>query len=175
MIPLLLKYWQGGVAVVAILGFVAMCHARDTALTERGEARERARAADSVSRERARAADSVLRVTAGRLARVDTLLVRDTVTVRRTIARVDSLRDTLLVRLTDTLVVKEFIARTDSALQACSALAGDCAAFRSIAQQRFAAYEARIAAMPALQAKSCVVPSLVTGVLGAAAGWLVKR
>ena len=50
----------------------------------------------------------------------------DTVTVR--VASVRTLRDTL--RITDTLQVIAYVARTDSALQACTELASSCSSFR---------------------------------------------
>lgn len=54
---------------------------------------------------------------------------RDTVWLRAK-ARVDTLRDSVLTRLTDTVYVREYVTRTDSALRACSALADDCRQFR---------------------------------------------
>jgi len=163
-----LAHWQKGVIVVALLGLVGMCRARDTALREKGAAEVRYRQADST-----------LRAVRPQLARVDTLLQRDTVKVRVAIDRVVTMRDTLLQRLTDTLIVQRYIERTDSALAACSELSRDCGAYRALARTTIAALETKLAAQPAFVARSCVTPSLVSGVIGAAVGgvigWTVKR
>jgi hypothetical protein len=86
-----------------------------------------------------RVADSVSRALAPKIARVDTLVVHDTVKVRVAITRVATLTDTVLHHLTDTVLVKEYVARSDTALKACSELSHDCAQFRSFAIQKFAA------------------------------------
>lgn len=96
-----------------------------------------------------RVADSVSRSLAPKLARVDTLLVHDTVKVRVAIARVTTLRDTVLQNLHDTTVVKEYVARTDTALKACSELSNDCAQFRAFAIQKFAADSTKFTAFRA--------------------------
>lgn len=158
-LSLLLKHWQLAaiVALVSVLGVGV--HRYNTALVERGQAQERARVADSS-----------LAVNRIQLARIDTLLVRDTIKVRLAVERVVSVRDTLLQHLTDTIRVKEYIARTDTALKACSELAGDCAEFRQRATAIFAAYEAKLRAQPIATPRSCTVSNGVWGVLGASVG-----
>lgn len=156
---LALRFWREGALVLALLGLWGLWGARDRALVERGKALERYAVADSA-----------LRATAKQTARTDTLIVHDTKTVRQTIARVDTLRDTVLAHLTDTLVVKEFVTRADSALKACTELANDCATFRTLANQRFAAYEAKLAAQPAMVVRSCTGKAMVTLVIGGVVG-----
>ena len=63
--------------------------------------------------------------------------------------RVRTIRDTVLAQLTDTVRVKEYIARTDTALHACSELVDNCAAFRAFAIQKFAADSQRFVAFRA--------------------------
>lgn len=58
-------------------------------------------------------------VLAAEVARVDTIRVRDSVAVVREVVTVDSLRDTLLLHLTDTVKVKQFITRVDTLKLAC--------------------------------------------------------
>jgi hypothetical protein len=121
-----------GLAAIAVLAlFGASYCAGDR---HRGEA-DRIANADVAYR----IADSISRSLAPKLAHVDTLVVHDTVTVRVAIDRVVTLRDTVLQHLTDTMLVKQYVARTDTALHACSELSDDCAQFRALAVQKFAA------------------------------------
>ena len=64
-----------------------------------------------------------LRTDIGRLtaeaARIDTVRITDSVAVISNIVTVDSLRDTLLLHLTDTVKVKHFITRVDTLKLAC--------------------------------------------------------
>jgi hypothetical protein len=53
------------------------------------------------------------------VARADTVRIRDSVVVVRTITATDSLRDTLLLHITDTVKVKQFITRVDTLKVAC--------------------------------------------------------
>jgi hypothetical protein len=62
------------------------------------------------------------------IAKVDAA-TKDTV-FRVSRARVDTLRDSVLLRLTDTAYVTRYVLQTDSALQACTDLADSCAVFR---------------------------------------------
>lgn len=128
----LTRYWQASLAVVAVLGFMAMCHARDTAELNRGRAEERARLADSS-----------LAVYAKQRPAIETAYVRDTRTVTRTIARVDSLRDTLLVHLTDTVREKEFISTVGESNQACRDALGSCANLHRLDSLTIAALRAK--------------------------------
>lgn len=163
-LALLLRYWKEAAIVGLVLGLVAMCHARDNALVQRGQALQRAHVADST-----------LRAVTPKLARVDTLLVRDTVRVPHLIAKVDTLRDTLLTHLTDTLLVKEYVTRTDSAINACSDLLGDCTAFRVYATTTIQALRDKLSAQPAIVTKSCVPSNAVSVLLGAAGAIVYDR
>lgn len=157
----LTKYWQAALIAVLLASGIAMFKARDRALVERGQAIEQARLADSV-----------LTTTRASLARVDTLYRRDTLRFVTLRSRVDTLRDTVLTHLTDTLLVKEFIAREDSTIHACTEALGDCAKFRTIAEQRFAAYEVKLKAQPIAASHSCVVSNVLWSALGIGAGRL---
>lgn len=136
-LALILRFWREAAIGALILVLVASCVTRDHRI-----------AAAAVAQEHSRQADSVLRVITPQLALVDTKVVRDTVTIRREIARQVTLRDTLLEHLTDTVRVKEFVRAADSVQHACSDLANDCVEFRRIAQLRFDAYEAKLKALP---------------------------
>jgi len=161
---LLVKHWREALIGAAVLGLMAMCRSRDNVI------REKARAEVLY-----RQADSTLKAVKPQLARVDTLLQRDTVKVRVAIDRVVTLRDTLLRRLTDTVTVREYITRTDSALAACSELSRDCAAFRLYARQTIDALELKVKSQPAFVARSCTMPSLLSGILGATGGVVLGR
>lgn len=62
-------------------------------------------------------------------------------------ARVDSIRDTVPVWQHDTVYVREYVTRTDSALKACSLLADDCQAFRVKADQLIHSQEVELEAL----------------------------
>lgn len=142
-LTLLLRFWRESLIAVLIVGLIASCVSRDHRI-----------AARAVAQEHSRQADSVLGVVTPRLAKVETLFVRDTVKVRVAINHVTVLRDTLLLHLTDTVMVKEYVARTDSVVQACTELSNDCATFRSLATQKIAALETKLAAQPAMHQPS---------------------
>ena len=89
-----------------------------------------------ISAERIRWQDSV-RV------KYDTLIVHDTVKLSRLAIRYDTLRDTVLAHLSDTVLVKQFIAVTDSGKKVCTEQANDCAAFRLAANQEIATLKAQ--------------------------------
>lgn len=116
-----LRYWQATVAVIAVLAFVGMCHARDVAREHYGEAKERARVADSS-----------LKVVAKQRPAIETAYVHDRRTVTQRIAHTDTLRDSLLVHLTDTVRVKEFITTVGETNQSCKDASGSCAALRRL-------------------------------------------
>lgn len=135
-LALVLAHWKNVVIVAAVLTMVGFCHARDQAIADRAVARRDLAAVNH-------ALDSTAALKRG----IDTLVVHDLKTITRTIASVDTLRDSVLKHLTDTVLVERFVTRTDSALRACSALANDCAAFRSLTATREAAFEAKIHAL----------------------------
>lgn len=146
------------------LGLMAACHARDNALK-----------AEGIAVERYRVADSTLRVVTPQLARVDTLLVRDTVTVRTAVNRVRTLRDTLLVHLTDTVLVKQFVTRADSAAAACVELVTDCSAFRAFATQKIAALESKLNVAPSMKKDRHLGSDVLKFSAGVAVGWFAGR
>lgn len=161
----LVRFWKEGAAIVLVIMATVLWQQKTAALVREGRALERVRVADSI-----------LAIEKPIVVRLDTVVQHDTRTVTRTIARVDSLRDTLLVHLTDTLVVKEYVARTDSALKACTELSNDCAAFRASALTAIKALETKLAAQPMVIAKSCTMSNVVAAMAGVGATWLaVKR
>ncbi len=160
---LLLRYWREAALAVLIVAVMAACHARDNALK-----------AEGIALERSRVADSTLKAIAPRLARVDTLIVRDTIRTRVAVDRVVTLRDTVLTHLTDTVLVKEFVTRADSAAKACVELSTDCQAFRALATQKIAALESKLSLVPPSRRRPW--GSLVLSfALGAGAGYVAHR
>lgn len=161
-LALVLKYWKAGVVALALIVALTAWHQRDNALVARGKAIEQARVADST-----------LKAVKPQLARTDTLVVHDTVKVRYAISRLDTLRDTLLTHLTDTVLVKEYVTRADSVAKACTELSNDCAAFRAYASQTIAALQAKVKAQPATIKVRCTESNVVSGIIGAAGGYLL--
>jgi hypothetical protein len=161
---LVIRYWRETLIAALVLVVVGLCAHERHALIQQG-----------IAQERSRLADSTLRVVVPQRLVHDTAVVHDTVRVRSTIARVDTLRDTVLTHLTDTVLVKEYVTRTDSALHACTELLNDCAAFRVSANQTIAALQSKLAVQPVTLSKSCTTPALVTGALGLVGGWLAHR
>lgn len=84
-------------------------------------------------------------------AKVEVRYVRDTVRLWRTVARVDSLTQTVEVWKHDTTVVVEYVTRADSAIQACRAVVESCEERVSLRDQRITALEARGRALEAMQ------------------------
>ncbi len=163
MMLLALKFWKEGVIALLVVVLMAACHARDNALK-----------AEGIAVERYRVADSTLKVVTPKLAHVDTLLVHDTVKVRRLVTSVETLHDTVLAHLTDTVRVKEFITKADSAAKACVELSNDCQAFRAFATQKIAALESKLSVAPPTTSRRW--GSLVLSfALGAGAGYLAHR
>lgn len=164
ILALLLKYWKDALIGVLVLSLIASCVARDHRI-----------AAKAVAQVRSRQADSVLRVITPQLVHTDTLLIRDTIKVRVAVERVVTLRDTVLRHLTDTVLVKQFVTRADSAAHACTELSNDCATFRALANQKMAALQAKLDARPAVQTRSCTVSNVVAGGLSIAGGFFLGR
>ncbi len=89
------------------------------------------------------------------------------------LARVDTLRDSIPVWQHDTTYIKTYVERTDTALSACQALAGSCAAFRVTANQTIAALEQKLAIPPT--PRSCLPTGAVWGISGVIGGFLGAR
>jgi hypothetical protein len=164
MNALALRFWREGVIAALVVALIGMCAARDRRLEAKGAAIERSRGADSVLL----AVNPLLELASIRV-------VHDTVRIRRTIARVDTLRETILERLSDTVIVREYIQRTDSAIAACTSLLADCASFRALSQTKIAALEAKLAVQPIAAPRSCTTSNLIVGALSFAGGILSQR
>lgn len=98
------------------------------------------------------AADSVAKIVKPVVVHYDTVVQRDTRIVYRSVARVDSIRDTVLAHITDTLVVKQYVAATDSMRHACTELANDCETFRANATKLIGAQNTEITALKKIKA-----------------------
>lgn len=145
---LLLRYWREGLIAVLILAAIAYCHARDEAIADRAKAEVRTHTADSV-----------LSVTRDSIMHLSAAVVHDTVTVSRLLARWDTVetpatRDTIYLA-SDSAHLHPLVPlpaaqveTMDTLVPACRALTRDCAAFRRVAQERFDAYELKIANTP---------------------------
>jgi hypothetical protein len=123
-----------------------------------------------------RAKDSTLAANATQLAHVDTLWRYDTTTVRSITTKLSTMHDTVLAHLTDTVLVQQFVTRADSAAKACVELLNDCTAFHTLATQRFATYEGKIALLEKAHPSSHHLTSDVVKIaLGVVAGYLAHR
>jgi hypothetical protein len=156
MIALAIRYWRETLLVVLVVTAVGLFKARDRALVERGRAVERARVADSV-----------LTVAKAAFRRSDTVLVTKLVPAKAAAARVDTLRDSVLVHLTDTLVVKEYIEKEKEAARMCTDALGSCEIFRRDAKATIAALENQLALQPAVTVatRSCTTSNVVWSLL----------
>jgi len=166
-LAILTRYWREMIIGIAVLVIVGYCRARDHAIADRARA--------EVLYHRA---DSTVQANAPKLAHVDTLLVRDTVWVAKTAKAAAAIHDTVVNHLTDTGLVKEYIARTDTALNACTELSRDCQQFRAFAFERFAQDSIKLATQPRITAPPIprvgVKTGIVVGVLTTIGGlWLV--
>lgn len=167
---MVLKHWRilGSVLLlgIGITSVTVLVHERDAALVARGTALERVRVADST-----------LAVLRPQLTRVDTLVRHDVKTVLAQVSHTDTLRDTVLAHLTDTVLVREFVTRADSALYACTALAHDCETYRATATATIAALTSKLSVPVAIRppAASCRVETGVWGILGALSGYGLAR
>lgn len=129
----------------------------------------------------ARAESARLRATLDSLATaqrpIDSVYTVRVDTVVRRITRVDSLTQTVDRWLTDTVVVREYVVATDSALRACSAVIVSCDDKVRVRDQRIALLdslnantESRLRAETARGRRD----RIVFGALGALAGWALK-
>lgn len=108
------------IAVVAIgLGLMFWLHEHDVRVRNEARLQDQLRGAKATTTQwQAKYATAS--------ARVDTV----TVTVVRWASRTDTLRDSVLAHLTDTVVVKQYVQAVDSTVKACRDLVSDCARFR---------------------------------------------
>jgi len=164
MIALLLRYWQIGLAVAAVAFGAVMWHEHNVAEVEKG-----------VAQERYRVADATVKAIRSQLVHTDTLVVRDTVKVRVAVDRVVTLRDTVLSHLTDTVLVKQFVTRADSAAKACVELSNDCQAFRAYATQTIKALEQKVTTAPVAKPPHHLAADVLWFTLGAAGGYFAHR
>jgi len=136
-LALLLRYWHFA-ALAALLAFGAFeWHEHNAAEVAKG-----------VCQEKARVADSSKKAIETQLARVETTYVRDTIRLTKTLTRTTTLRDTLLVHLTDTLMVKQFIVQTDSTVKVCTEVASTCAEKLRLKDQEIGVLKTQLGSIP---------------------------
>jgi hypothetical protein len=118
------------------------------------------------------ALDSLARVSA----RVDSVYVRDTLTLTHETTRYVTVRDTLLVHLTDTIRVKEYVQAADSVVRACSAVVTACDQRHSVDSATATGwermYKAERAARPSVVLT--IGKELLIGLAGFGAGRILK-
>lgn len=161
---IVLRFWREALIVAVVLALGVTVQRWKTALRNQG-----------IAEERYRVADSTLKAVTPKLARVDTLVVRDTVKVRVAINHVVTMTDTVLHHLTDTVLVKQFVTKADSAAKACSELSNDCQAFRAYATQTINALNQKLAAAPQAKPVHHFAQDILWFTLGAAGGYLAHR
>lgn len=81
--------------------------------------------------------------------RIDTVRQRDSVRVTRTVTTTQTLRDTLLQRVTDTVAVKEYIYQTDTLRTACLACVASAAQLSVVNDSLQRAYTGLVRALDA--------------------------
>ncbi len=111
------SYWREAAVMTLAGGIWLAIHQRDAANVERGRAMERLRASDST-----------LQVLTAQRPKIVYEFVHDTLRLTMRVAQLDTIRDTVLHHLTDTVRVKEFIATADATVQACRDVLNSCAA-----------------------------------------------
>lgn len=134
----LLRYWREG--LLGLAAIVIVVAYRSKLAAERAE---------GIAMERSRVADSTLKAITPQLARAESVYVRDTIRLTRTLTQTSVQRDTLLLHLTDTVRVKEFIAQTKVDSAACFEAARSCAADKRLLNDKINALQVKLAAQPA--------------------------
>ncbi len=157
-LALIARYWSTALLAGVALALVVSIHSCNAEHIATGRALERSRVADSALAELAKAK-----------AKTDTVYRRDTLRLVQRIARVDTLRETVLHHLTDTLTVKEYVTATDSALKVCSAVRLDCDEYRRISTAELAELRVKLAAASSVSPRSCLATGLWSA-LGAGGG-----
>jgi hypothetical protein len=161
---LLLRYWKAGLIVLLAFACVAFAQQWHAATIAKGEAIERARTQDSVVAAQAK-----------QLAHVDTLVVHDTVRLTRLIARTDTLRETLMQHLADTVLVKQFVTQAEAEQRACVDVKNDCAAFRLSAADEIATLRAQAHPAPIIVFQPTLKQRAQYSGTGAAIGALIAH
>jgi len=168
---ILLKFWKESLLVLLAVALFAMWRSREKALVAKG-----------VAQEKSRVADSILKVVTPKLAKADSAVLRGTVTVTQFVDRWSTdtawRTDTVYVA-GDTMpriaVPVATVVRNDSTIKACNELRLDCTAFRAFANDKIAALETKLAAQPAAERRSCTVPMILSGLVGAVGGYTMPR
>jgi hypothetical protein len=161
---LVVRYWREAAIAVLALALAGSCVARDRRLVATG-----------VATERSRQADSLLQVTVPLRWKADTLYVHDTLRVARRLATFDTVRDTVLRHITDTLVVRQFVAAADSFKAACTDALSECNRLRGLLMLERDAWKAKAETRPLVIGHSCLTPSIVAGVAGIVGGYVLHR
>jgi hypothetical protein len=163
-LAIVLRYWREALIGALVIALMGACVSRDHRIAN-----------GAVAKEQSRQADSVLRVVTPQLYHTDTVFVRDSIKVRVALDRERVIRDTLLLNVHDTVLVKQYIQQTDSTIQACSDALNTCALYRTEATATIAALRAKVASAPVINVKSCAVQDGVFALLGAGLGYMAHR
>jgi hypothetical protein len=158
----LLKHWRDAAIVVAIGCAVWWWNAHNASERDKG-----------MWRERYRVADSTIHIVTPERIRAETVFVHDAKRASEAIYHVQTIHDTVLTHLTDTLIVKEYIAKTDTALAACTELARDCQTFRAYATQEIAAWKSKAQAAPVATAKGHMLSNALWAGVGLLGGFVL--
>ena len=161
-------------AHVGPLTVIGVCTLLSTALLWAIHQRDAAHERIGRLEEIVRVQDSVLKVQKPVAVKYDTVVRYDTKTVTRTIAHVDSLRDSVVRFVHDTVVLR-YVQATDSALKACRDLANDCETFRASAMATIRAQEYKITALQSAKPRPSLLHDAGRFVLGLGAGVLLSR
>lgn len=82
-----------------------------------------------------------------RYARAATDVQHDSIVITHWVPKYNKARDTILARITDTLLVREFVAAADSTIHACTELLNSCSVFRVTADSTIHAQDAENAVL----------------------------
>ena len=131
--------------------------------------------AEGVAQEKTRVADSALKVVTPARIIAETALVHDVRTVTKLTTRFDTLRDSVIRNVHDTIQVVRLITVADSLAHACTDALGGCEKLRALLTTERDDWKAKAQAAVSVPQRSCLAPSVIGVLLGAGAGYLAHR
>ena len=105
------------------------------------------------------------------LARTITRVTHVSDTVRVAVVRNRLLRDTVLAHITDTVIVKQYVAQTDTLRSECEALRNACLVLGAVADSTIGAYQTRVKLLERRQPTFMERHWRAAALLGAAGGF----
>jgi hypothetical protein len=156
------RYWQISVIVLLVGALMLACHARDSALIEKGRVEEQLKTFTAKTRR-----DSI----AGEVA--SAVVTRDTVRLTQWITKRDTLRRTLT--LTDTVRVAQFIAVQDSTIHACREAVGSLTTLCQRKDTLIADLRAQLAVRVSAPPRASLSQRVLWGLGGLAVGYVGGR